>query len=49
MQIGDPVEGLMIFLQRHPLAQRAEEIAKVQRIRGWLGERQDARSASTAV
>jgi hypothetical protein len=49
MQVGDPIEGLMIFLQRYPLAQRAEEIAEVQRIRGWLGEREYARSASTAV
>jgi hypothetical protein len=30
MQIRDPVEGLMIILQRHPLAQRTEKIAKVQ-------------------
>ena len=49
MQIGDPVERLMIILQRHPLAQRTEKIAEVHRIRGRLGEREYAGPASTAV
>jgi hypothetical protein len=49
MQIGDAVERFMIFLQWHPLAQRTQEVAEVQRIRCGLGKREHARPASTAL
>ena len=49
MQIGDAVESFMIFLQWHPLPQRTEEVAEMERIRGGLGKGEYAWSAGTAV
>ena len=45
VQVGDPVEGLMIVLQRHPLPQRAQEVAEVQRVGGRLGQGERAATA----
>ena len=40
VQVRDPVEGLVIILQRHPLPQRPEEVAEMERVCAGLGERE---------
>ena len=45
VQVGDPVERFMIVLQRHPLAQRTQEVAEVERVGGGLGQGEHARPA----
>ena len=43
MQVRDPVERLVVVLQRHPLPQRTQEVAEVQGVGGGLGEGEDPR------
>ena len=43
MQVSDPVERLVVVLQRHPLPQRPEIVAQVQRVGGGLGQREHPR------
>ena len=46
VQVGDPVEGVVVVLQREALAQRPEEVAEVERVGGGLGEQADAGPAA---
>jgi len=42
VHVGDEVEGVVLVLQRHPLADRAQVVAQVERVGGGLDPRQHA-------